>query len=670
MTRRLADTRAPAPSIPAPGRGPGGRAVWTSYIPVLLAALTGILVTWLLYSNVVDLERERRLGEFTEAARDRQLVIQREVVSALAVVQDIASFFDALGTLSRRQFREFVGPPLKRNKGIQSLMWVPIVGSEQRATFTAEARRSFADFEIRERGPDGELRTAEARPVHYPILYVQPYQANPDLLGLDLGADATALAALIQADRTDSLYVSDPTPIDAQSTNDPVFSAYLPVREHEESAEWADSDPPGELGVVQQPSLELLGYAVGVFRLAEIAERALASLGPSGVDIQFFAAAPQAGERPFFVHYSRRRVLSPDGSANLVGAERPAYQGQIEVGNRSWTVVCTPVPGFYEPAYWNAWLALGGGMAFTLLASVYLATAIGQAEKVRRLVARRTCELERTNEALNNEIAERKRAENALQMLNVTLEHWVAKRTAEAEHKARDLEQFAYVAAHDLKAPLRAIANLASWLNEDLRDRLTPETSEQLELLRDRVKRMNALIEGLLAYSRIGRAPGSLEEVDTARLLADTIDSVAPPKGFKVKVAPGMPRLVTDRIHLGQVFANLISNAISHHDRHRGRIRVSGSDLGDRCEFDVEDDGPGIAPEYHDKVFKMFQTLKVKDFGGDTGIGLALVKKLVEEHGGSIVLVSGPGRGCRFSFTWAKEKAPTAPKSASQPEYG
>ncbi|MEA3275016.1 MAG: ATP-binding protein, partial [Pseudomonadota bacterium] len=207
-----------------------------------------------------------------------------------------------------------------------------------------------------------------------------------------------------------------------------------------------------------------------------------------------------------------------------------------------------------------------------------------------------------------------------------------------------------------LKAPLRAIANLASWLKEDLQDKLTPETREQIDLLRDRVARMNALIEGLLAYSRIGRTAGSVEEVDTAELIADTVDSIAPPARFKVKVKPGMPRLFTDRLHLGQVFANLIGNAINHHDRRKGVILVSGEDLGERCEFQVADDGPGIPREYQEKVFMMFQTLRVKDFDGDTGIGLALVKKLVEEHGGSISLESGPGRGSRFSFSWAKQE--------------
>ncbi len=642
----------------AGSRIPDWRA-WRVYAPILLAALAGLLVTWLLYSSIADLEKEKRLSEFTEAARDRQLVIQREVVSSLGVVLDVGSFFDASDSVSRRQFREFVGPSLKRNKGIVALMWVPRVPEEERSAFIAEARRSFAPFEITERQLDGGIRTSSPRTVHFPVLYIQPYQANREMLGLDLGADANTLSALQDASTTDALHVSDPQPLAAEAVVQPGFSVYLPVRHREAEREWVDAEPP-EASPAEETPGALLGFAIGIFRFKDLVDRALGSLGASGVDIQFFSSAPEPGQPPFYVHHSRARVRPPGRPEPVQGAARPTYQGEIQVGNRSWTVVCTPVPGFFEPAAWSGWLVLGGGMAFTLLVSVYLYTIIGQAQKIKRLVAQRTFQLEQANSALNIEVAERRRAENALQMLNVTLEHWVAKRTAEAEHRARDLEQFAYVAAHDLKAPLRAIANLARWLKEDLRDRLTPETGEQLDLLRDRVARMNALVEGLLAYSRIGRTPASVEKVDSGQLLADTIDSVAPPAGFTVKVAPGMPTLYTDRIQLGQVFANLISNAINHHDRDHGQIRVSGNDLGERCAFEVADDGPGIAPEYHDKVFKMFQTLRVKDFGGDTGIGLALVKKLVEEHGGEISLDSGPGRGCRFSFTWSKQDAPTA----------
>jgi signal transduction histidine kinase len=279
---------------------------------------------------------------------------------------------------------------------------------------------------------------------------------------------------------------------------------------------------------------------------------------------------------------------------------------------------------------------------------------MGRTAKVRRLVRERTAQLTDVNEALNREVGERMHAETELKILNETLEQRVVRRTAEANRRAEELEQFAYVTSHDLKAPLRGIANLAGWLQEDLKGKLTEATREQLELLRDRVKRMNALIEGLLDYSRIGRTEQSVESVDVTELLVEIVDSLSPPQEFSVDIAPDMPTLQTDRLQLYQVFANLISNSIKHHGSEQGHVWVKVSDKDGFYEFTTKDDGPGIAPEYHDKVFMMFQTLEAKDYGTDTGIGLALVRRIVQEHGGSISLESEQGKGAVFRFTWPK----------------
>lgn len=228
----------------------------------------------------------------------------------------------------------------------------------------------------------------------------------------------------------------------------------------------------------------------------------------------------------------------------------------------------------------------------------------------------------------------------------------VQRRQEELERSNRDLDQFAYVASHDLKAPLRAIATLAGWIEEDLRDQLTGDSKEQMKLLRSRVARMDALIEGVLHYSRVGRMESEGEEVDVGELLKEVVELQAPPPGFTIAVDSDMPTLTTKRLRLGQVFSNLINNAIKYHHRSTGRIDVRARRRGDFYEFTVEDDGPGIAPEHHDRVFVMFQTLQPRDQLESTGLGLALVKKLIEEEGGKITLESEAGRGARFRFTW------------------
>ncbi|MFB2922072.1 PAS domain-containing sensor histidine kinase [Aerosakkonema funiforme] len=255
------------------------------------------------------------------------------------------------------------------------------------------------------------------------------------------------------------------------------------------------------------------------------------------------------------------------------------------------------------------------------------------------------------------DITERKSAEDAMRDRADELSRLssvLAKTNADLEKRNRELDQFGYIVSHDLKAPLRAIANLSQWLEEDLQDRLTDETRHQMNLLRGRVHRMEALIEGILEYSRVGRLKTAEEVVDVSILLQNIIESLAPPTAFTITVEPGMPILKTERLLLEQVFANLIGNAIAHHDRPDGNIQISVLCQEDLYEFAVRDDGPGIAAEYHEKVFVIFQTLLPRDRVESTGIGLSLVKKIVEDKGGRISLESRQGMGATFRFTWPK----------------
>ena len=223
------------------------------------------------------------------------------------------------------------------------------------------------------------------------------------------------------------------------------------------------------------------------------------------------------------------------------------------------------------------------------------------------------------------------------------------------ENRNQELEQFAYVASHDLKAPLRAIANLSEWLEEDLSGQLPDENQQQMRLLRGRVLRMEALINGLLEYSRVGRIQTPTEIVSVDLLLLEIIDSIAPPATVTIDVRPRMPTLNTERVLLRQVFANLISNAIKHRDREDIRITITATDQENCYKFSVADDGPGIAPEYHNKIFAIFQTLEARDVKESTGIGLSIVKKIVESEGGTIYVESDVGCGATFSFTWPKQ---------------
>ncbi|WP_373541536.1 PAS domain S-box protein [Chamaesiphon sp.] len=217
-----------------------------------------------------------------------------------------------------------------------------------------------------------------------------------------------------------------------------------------------------------------------------------------------------------------------------------------------------------------------------------------------------------------------------------------------------ELDRFGYIVSHDLKAPLRSIANLSEWIEEDLGARLLDDERQQFQILRQRVKRMDALVDGLLRYSRLGRKDVAIETVDVGQLLAETIDSLAPPASFQIEIHP-MPTFDTKQILLSQVFANLLSNALKHHERLDGRVEIAAEDLGDRYQFSIADDGPGVPfGEARERIFDMFQTLKPSSSSENTGIGLALVKKIVEGEGGRIWLDDKSDRGACFRFTWLK----------------
>jgi len=218
----------------------------------------------------------------------------------------------------------------------------------------------------------------------------------------------------------------------------------------------------------------------------------------------------------------------------------------------------------------------------------------------------------------------------------------------------QELDQFAYVASHDLKAPLRGIANLSQWIEEDLGDTLGDENRKQMELLRGRVHRMEALIDGILQYSRAGRVKAKPEDIDTGSLVNEVIELIAPPDPVEISVADGMPNVLAEKIPLQQVFMNLLGNAIKHTATDNPRIAVDWSDAGPFYEFTVRDNGQGIAPQYHERIFGIFQTLEARDKVEGTGIGLSVVQKIVDSKGGKVWVESETGKGATFRFLWPK----------------
>jgi len=235
-----------------------------------------------------------------------------------------------------------------------------------------------------------------------------------------------------------------------------------------------------------------------------------------------------------------------------------------------------------------------------------------------------------------SDISDRKKAELKLKQLNA------------------DLDEFTYVASHDLRSPLRGISNLVEWIEEDLGEGASEDTRNNLERINLRVGRMEKLVDDLLAYARSGRQGNDITTVDLRRMVDEVVQFVDPPQQYQVEVTGEFPSIRTAITPLETVLRNLLSNAVKHHDLDRGKIQIKVVMDDAFCIFEVADDGPGIPPTAHERVFKLFQALSDKN-GTRSGVGLAVSKRLVEVHGGKIELQSEGGqRGTRFRFWWPR----------------
>ena len=236
--------------------------------------------------------------------------------------------------------------------------------------------------------------------------------------------------------------------------------------------------------------------------------------------------------------------------------------------------------------------------------------------------------------------------------------------TAELETANRELKDFAYVVSHDLKAPLRGVVKLTHWLTEDYRETIDDKGRKMADLLIDRVKRMDSLIEGILRYSRIGRVHEKDVTIDLNVLLHEVLDLLDPPEHIQISIAPNFPTIIAERTRMFQIFQNLISNAVKFLNKPRGEITIQCVDEETHWTFRVADNGPGIEPHHQEKIFQIFQTLEPCDAIKSTGIGLALVKKIVELYGGKIGVESKMGNGATFWFTFPKNQIATGETEA------
>lgn len=333
--------------------------------------------------------------------------------------------------------------------------------------------------------------------------------------------------------------------------------------------------------------------------------------------------------KPFDPEFLTAKVASilENSRYHLDGS--PAHRMEVFIGNTSHTIDLSP----HNTA--------------NLLVSAYeIAVRINSKLSATQL------DLRALNHDLENKVRERTAHLEEEVARRKEVEDNLLQRTTDLERVNAELREFAYVVSHDLKAPLRGVTQLAEWLLVDQADTLTEDGREMVDLMLVRLGRMHNLIEGILQYSKIGRSEERAELVDLNILIREIVDLLAPPESIEITIQNNMPRIRFDRTRIGQIFQNLIGNAIKYMDKPDGEITVACEPEGDMWRFSVTDNGPGIEEKYHQKIFRIFQTLSPRDEFESTGIGLTLVKKIVDRCGGSIHVASEPGKGSTFWFTF------------------
>ncbi len=228
--------------------------------------------------------------------------------------------------------------------------------------------------------------------------------------------------------------------------------------------------------------------------------------------------------------------------------------------------------------------------------------------------------------------------------------------TVDLEKKNKELDQFAYITSHDLKSPLRGINNLSEWIMEDMGENLTEDSRKYFELLRGRVMRMEALIDSILKYSRAGKTIGEKEMVNTKQVVIQSLNKVKPGPHFQIFFDESLPEIYGNKKDIDEVFLNFISNAVLHNSAQQPVVNITYTELDNHYRFCIADNGNGIKPEFHQKIFTIFQTLETRDKVEATGAGLAIVKKIIESYEGKVWVESEEGNGAKFFFNWPKKE--------------
>lgn len=571
---------------------------------VVTTPLVAILITVIyLFFSAQRWEQEKINNQVIRTMEQSVEHIQDDLNSYMLSLFALAKFYQSSDFVSRKSFQQYTEDFVKRSPGIQALEWVPIVPEQKRASLTHSARaEGIENFNFLEYDPRSQhMITAKFRKTYYPVFYIEPLKANESALGYDLGSNPRRLKAIQKAMNSHQAVATEKIILVQSETPESAFLVFQ--------------------SIIKEAVVK--GFALGVFKVKPLIDKVKSQF--KKLDVSLIMQ-----DENYETLYQVGKINTQEQEGKSISTVFNLHR-TVNIADRQWRIHFQFKPQInLEHRFWPIWSLIVGGFLIIGMLSYVLLIIIGQAEITEREVKRRTTELETSKRTLGEQT-------NALEKSN------------------QALEDFAYIASHDLKEPLRGVSNYCHFIIEDYQDKLDQRGTEMLENISTLTKKMESFINDLLKYSRLGHMEDEIVETDVGKVLNEIIGNlkhITKQPHVNIIVEQSLPTIYCNKVKIMEVFSNLIINAIKYNDNDNIKITI-GCDINQPSPvFFVRDNGIGIPEHFQSKIFKIFQRLHTEEeYGGGAGAGLSIVKKIVELYQGTIWVKSQPNRGSTFYFT-------------------
>lgn len=466
----------------------------------------------------------------------------------------------------------------------------------------------------RQNTPDYQLHPDHTRNEYWPITYIEPQQNNQAAVGLDMAHELNRYTAAKLARDSNKASITGPITLVQDKQKTPGFLFYAPwYGERKEETLYGERNS------------DFLGLVYAPFIMSKLMDGVLAN---ANRQVNF---SIHDGDEVLYSEFNQ-------GSENYDASPLFRKKMLVPMYGREWLFTVQSSNLFRQQNTQHQPLVIlaGGLIIDSLLLFIFILLsranhrAVEYADEVTQDLQQQKMQLEIAHQDLQQ-------------------------RNAELEEANKDLDQFAFVASHDLKAPLRGISQLAQWIEEDLKEHFTEQTTEFMSLLQGRSRRLEKLLDALLSYSRIGRENNSFENFHLGERVKELFTLVNPNDNFKLECREDIGTMTTLIVPLELVLRNLLSNAVKHHHKSAGTIQFTAYQKDDYYCMQIADDGPGIPQQYHDQVFDLFKTLKPRDEVEGSGLGLSMVKKILDRYQCKYRILANQGGGTCFIFEWPIE---------------